>query len=106
MKTFLHKLQEQIPKQPENSVVQHEPEPEPTAQPVSGEEPIVDENAPVKEEAPNEIKEEAPSEVKEEVVATEVNVTETEPMDLDQQSMNNANSVVIISPDDLPHIQV
>ncbi|KAI3503267.1 hypothetical protein L1887_31706 [Cichorium endivia] len=105
MKTFLHKLQEQIPKEPSNGVGQQEPQ-EPTAETLTGEETIVDGKSPVKEEVPSEIKEEVLTEVKEEV-PSEINVTETVPVeDLDQQSMNenNANPIVI-SPDDLPHIQ-
>ncbi|KAL4568534.1 hypothetical protein LXL04_024148 [Taraxacum kok-saghyz] len=92
MKTFLHKLQEQIPKEAENGLVQQQQQ----QVSVPDEEAVADGNLPVKEEVPTEIKEEVSNEIKEEAPTETVPV----PMDLDQQSMK-----IVISPDDLPHIQ-
>lgn len=83
MKTFLHTLQGHSRKEPANGIVQHEQ----FAQPVSNESAYADKDVP---------KQEFPSEIS--------FTTHDVPMEIDQNSMNPDNPI-IISENDLPKIQ-
>ncbi|MFS8031868.1 putative chromatin regulator PHD family [Helianthus anomalus] len=85
LKTFLHKLQEEHKqKKPENGTIQHEP----IAQNASRENSPADDNRQGEPEIPSEI-----------------SVTDAEPMELDQTSVNAENDDIIIPADNLPSIQ-
>ncbi|XP_071703668.1 sister chromatid cohesion protein SCC2 [Rutidosis leptorrhynchoides] len=81
MKTFLHKLQDTSRNEPANGIVC-----QPLAQPIPSESAFANNDVPQQE------------------YPTEISVTQAEPVESDQRSVNPDNPI-IISPDDLPKIQ-